>query len=150
MGTTLTITAKGQVTLRKDVLRHLGVKPGEKVVVDFLPDSRAELRAAKSPATIGGFVGCLRQPGSRTRVFGARDPGSKSRALLFPISTSSAFLRPSSDVPSLVRRLRVGFARSVVAGLDDQLQQRAESPALALVLREAIVDDPCRREEIAG
>ena len=65
MGTTLTITAKGQVTLRKDVLRHLGVKPGEKVVVDFLPDSRAELRAAKSPATIGGFVGCLRQPGSR-------------------------------------------------------------------------------------
>jgi antitoxin PrlF len=65
MGTTLTITAKGQVTLRKDVLRHLGVKPGEKVVVDFLPAGRAELRSAKSPATIDGFIGCLRRPESR-------------------------------------------------------------------------------------
>jgi len=26
----LTVTAKGQVTLRKDVLEHLGVHPGEK------------------------------------------------------------------------------------------------------------------------
>jgi antitoxin PrlF len=65
MGTTLTITAKGQVTLRKEVLRHLGVKPGEKVVVDFLPAGRAELRAAKSLASIDGFVGCLRRTGSK-------------------------------------------------------------------------------------
>jgi hypothetical protein len=28
---TLTVTAKGQVTLRKDVLEHLGVHPGEKI-----------------------------------------------------------------------------------------------------------------------
>ena len=27
---TLTVTAKGQVTLRKDILKHLGVQPGEK------------------------------------------------------------------------------------------------------------------------
>jgi bifunctional DNA-binding transcriptional regulator/antitoxin component of YhaV-PrlF toxin-antitoxin module len=27
---TLTVTAKGQVTLRKDVLEHLGVHPGER------------------------------------------------------------------------------------------------------------------------
>ena len=65
MGTILTITAKGQVTLRKEVLQHLGVKPGEKVVVDFLPAGRAELRAAKSPASIDGFIGCLRRPGSK-------------------------------------------------------------------------------------
>ena len=31
---TLTVTAKGQVTLRKDLLQHLGVQPGEKVVVE--------------------------------------------------------------------------------------------------------------------
>src|SRR5215470_6960287 len=31
---TLTITAKGQVTLRKDLLEHLGVRPGEKITVD--------------------------------------------------------------------------------------------------------------------
>jgi hypothetical protein len=28
---TLTVTAKGQVTLRKDLLNHLGVRPGEKI-----------------------------------------------------------------------------------------------------------------------
>ena len=65
METTLTITRKGQVTLRKEVLRHLGVQPGEKVVVDFLPAGRAELRAAKSPASIEAFIGCLRRPGTR-------------------------------------------------------------------------------------
>ena len=35
---TLTVTAKGQVTLRKDVLEHLGVHPGEKITVNKLPD----------------------------------------------------------------------------------------------------------------
>jgi bifunctional DNA-binding transcriptional regulator/antitoxin component of YhaV-PrlF toxin-antitoxin module len=43
---TLTITAKGQVTLRQDVLQHLGVAPGQKVVVDKLPEGRIALRAA--------------------------------------------------------------------------------------------------------
>jgi bifunctional DNA-binding transcriptional regulator/antitoxin component of YhaV-PrlF toxin-antitoxin module len=37
---TLTVTAKGQVTLRKDLLEHLGVRPGEKIAVDKLPDGR--------------------------------------------------------------------------------------------------------------
>jgi antitoxin PrlF len=64
MGTVLTVTAKGQVTLRKEVLRHLGVAPGEKVAVEFLPDGRAELRAAKSSTSIDGFIGCLRRPGT--------------------------------------------------------------------------------------
>ena len=31
---TLTVTAKGQVTLRKEILKHLGVRPGEKFAVD--------------------------------------------------------------------------------------------------------------------
>ena len=35
---TLTVTAKGQVTLRKDLLKYLGVQPGEKITVDKLPD----------------------------------------------------------------------------------------------------------------
>jgi len=34
---TLTVTAKGQVTLRKDLLKHLGVNPGEKITVDKIP-----------------------------------------------------------------------------------------------------------------
>ena len=43
---TLTVTAKGQVTLRKEFLRHLGVRPGEKIVVEKLPDGRIEVKAA--------------------------------------------------------------------------------------------------------
>ena len=33
---TLTVTAKGQVTLRKEILEHLGVKPGSKISIDLL------------------------------------------------------------------------------------------------------------------
>ena len=65
MASTLTVTAKGQVTLRREVLEHLGVVPGDKITVDFLPSGRAEVRAAKAPASIEGFVGCLAQPGVR-------------------------------------------------------------------------------------
>jgi bifunctional DNA-binding transcriptional regulator/antitoxin component of YhaV-PrlF toxin-antitoxin module len=43
---TLTITAKGQVTLRKDLLEHLGIRPGEKVADDKLPGGRIEVRRA--------------------------------------------------------------------------------------------------------
>ena len=35
--TTLTVTAKGQVTLKKDLLKHLGVQPGQRLEVDLLP-----------------------------------------------------------------------------------------------------------------
>jgi antitoxin PrlF len=65
MATTLTVTAKGQVTLRKEVLRHLGVVPGQKVEVDLLPNGRLELRAAESAASIEDFFGCLHRPGTK-------------------------------------------------------------------------------------
>ena len=57
--TTLTVTARGQVTFRKDVLHHLGIKPGEKIELDKLPDGRITLRAAKPSGTIDGFLGLL-------------------------------------------------------------------------------------------
>jgi antitoxin PrlF len=56
---TLTVTARGQVTFRKDVLHHLGIKPGEKIELDKLPDGRVALRAAKPSGTIDGFLGLL-------------------------------------------------------------------------------------------
>ena len=56
---TLTVTARGQVTFRKDVLQHLGIKPGEKIELDLLPDGRAELKAARPSGTIQGFLGLL-------------------------------------------------------------------------------------------
>jgi len=45
--TTLTVTARGQVTFKKDVLKHLGIQPGDKIHLDLLPDGRAELRAER-------------------------------------------------------------------------------------------------------
>ena len=57
--TTLTITAKGQVTLRKDLLQHLGVEPGQKIEVTELPGGRIEVKAAKPAGTIDGFIGLL-------------------------------------------------------------------------------------------
>jgi AbrB family looped-hinge helix DNA binding protein len=49
---TLTVTAKGQVTLRKDVLKHLGVHPGERITVDKLPDGRIEMKAVRPAGKI--------------------------------------------------------------------------------------------------
>ena len=60
---TLTITAKGQVTLRRELLRHLGVRPGEKVTVDMLPDGRIEVKAARPRGKISDVFGMLKQPG---------------------------------------------------------------------------------------
>ena len=57
--TRLTVTARGQVTFRKKVLQHLGIKPGEKVALELLPDGRGLLRAAKPSGSIDGFLGLL-------------------------------------------------------------------------------------------
>lgn len=55
----LTVTARGQVTFRKDVLRHLGVGPGEKIELDMLPGGRVALTAARPAGSIDGFIGLL-------------------------------------------------------------------------------------------
>ena len=60
---TLTVTAKGQVTLRKDLLDHLGVHPGEKIAVDKLPDGRIEVKAARPDGKISDVFNFLRKKG---------------------------------------------------------------------------------------
>jgi AbrB family looped-hinge helix DNA binding protein len=66
---TLTVTAKGQVTLRKDILKHLGVQPGEKLVVDKLPDGRVEVKAGHPTGKISDVFGLLkRKNGPRLSV----------------------------------------------------------------------------------
>lgn len=59
--TVLTITAKGQVTLKQDLLKHLGVSPGEKIEADKLPDGRIVVRAMAQDGAITDFFGCLAQ-----------------------------------------------------------------------------------------
>jgi bifunctional DNA-binding transcriptional regulator/antitoxin component of YhaV-PrlF toxin-antitoxin module len=58
----LTVTSKGQVTLRKDLLKHLGVQPGEKIAVDKLPDGRIEMKAARPTGKISDVFGFLKRP----------------------------------------------------------------------------------------
>jgi AbrB family looped-hinge helix DNA binding protein len=59
--TTLTVTAKGQVTLRKDVLAHLGIGPGDKITIEKLPDGRIEAKAARSSGRISDVFGFLKR-----------------------------------------------------------------------------------------
>jgi AbrB family looped-hinge helix DNA binding protein len=57
---TLTVTSKGQVTLRKDLLDHLGISPGEKIVVEKLPDGRIEVKASRPAGKISDVFGALK------------------------------------------------------------------------------------------
>lgn len=61
---TLTITAKGQVTLRKDLLNHLGVQPGETVTVSKLPDGGIEVRPSHPKGRISDVFNSLKRKGA--------------------------------------------------------------------------------------
>ena len=66
MTVTLTVTAKGQVTLRKEVLEHLGAKPGDRLDVELLPSGRIEVLAKRGRPASSVF-GMLARPGERAR-----------------------------------------------------------------------------------
>ena len=61
---TLTITAKGQITLKQELLRHLNVAPGQRVEVNKLPDGRLMVEAAPRTGSITEFCGCLAKKGT--------------------------------------------------------------------------------------
>jgi AbrB family looped-hinge helix DNA binding protein len=67
---TLTVTARGQVTFRKDVLQHLGIRPGEKIELEKQPDGTVTLRAARPLGKIDNFLGLL---AGRTRKVATLD-----------------------------------------------------------------------------
>jgi bifunctional DNA-binding transcriptional regulator/antitoxin component of YhaV-PrlF toxin-antitoxin module len=64
---TLTVTAKAQITLRKDLLRHLGVHPGEQIIVDKLPGGRIVVRASRPAGNISAVFNLLRREGTPSR-----------------------------------------------------------------------------------
>ena len=55
----LTVTAKGQVTLKRDLLQHLGIRPGERVELEKLPGGELRVRAARPTGTIDDFLHIL-------------------------------------------------------------------------------------------
>ena len=58
--TTLSITARGQVTFRKDVLKHLGLQPGDRIRLDLLPNGRAQLQAEAATGSWRELSGLLK------------------------------------------------------------------------------------------
>lgn len=59
----LTVTAKGQITLRRDLLQHLGIRPGSTISVHMLPDHSIKIEAAKPKAKISRVFGLLKREG---------------------------------------------------------------------------------------
>jgi bifunctional DNA-binding transcriptional regulator/antitoxin component of YhaV-PrlF toxin-antitoxin module len=57
----LTVTAKGQITLNKDLLKHLGVRPGERITVGKLPYGRIEMKAARPVGKISDAFNFLKK-----------------------------------------------------------------------------------------
>ena len=55
--TSLAVTMKGQVTLKRDLLQHLGVKAGERIEIDKLPGGALRIQAARSSGSIDSFIG---------------------------------------------------------------------------------------------
>ena len=58
MATTLTVAPKGRITLRKDLLRHLGAKPGDRLHVELLGDGSVQLlpKRGKPASSIFGLL----------------------------------------------------------------------------------------------
>ena len=56
--TALTVTAKGQITLRRGLLQHLGIAPGQQLEVDKLAGGVLALHV-KPQRGLESFVGCL-------------------------------------------------------------------------------------------
>jgi bifunctional DNA-binding transcriptional regulator/antitoxin component of YhaV-PrlF toxin-antitoxin module len=56
---TLTVTSRGQVTFRREILQHFGIQPGEKIDIELLPGGRGVLKASRPAKKISGFLGLL-------------------------------------------------------------------------------------------
>lgn len=55
----LAVTVKGQITLKRDLLQHLGIKPGERIEFEKLPGGELKARAARPSGTIDDFFHAL-------------------------------------------------------------------------------------------
>jgi hypothetical protein len=53
------VSANGQVTLGRDLMMHLGIRPGERVEVEALPGGVSRIRAARPGRTTEEFLHSL-------------------------------------------------------------------------------------------
>ena len=55
----LTVSDDGHLTLDAETLRSLGLKPGDRVVVEALTGGGFSVRAAPEPGSLDAFFSCL-------------------------------------------------------------------------------------------
>ena len=97
--TTLTVTSKGQVTLRKEVLKHLGIGPGDKIDIDLRPNGTAVARAAAPKPT-----------GSIEDVFGMLGPWKGPPVSIEITPDSNVLIRAlMNDDPVQAKRARTAL-----------------------------------------
>jgi bifunctional DNA-binding transcriptional regulator/antitoxin component of YhaV-PrlF toxin-antitoxin module len=58
-------TSRGQVTLRKEIFQHVGIRPGEKLEIELLPGGEFRGRAVRKKGKIEDVFGML---AGRTKV----------------------------------------------------------------------------------
>lgn len=63
----LTVTSKGQITLRRELLQFLGITPGQQLEVDKLANGVLALHV-KAPQGLEAFAGCLPPPAKALSV----------------------------------------------------------------------------------
>ena len=52
-------TSRGQLTLRKEIFQHVGIKPGDKLEIDMLPGGEIRGRAVRKKGKIEDVFGIL-------------------------------------------------------------------------------------------
>lgn len=58
-------TSKGQITLKKDLLQHLGIPGGGQLEILKLPNGEIKIRARRPKGDIASFFGLLKREGQR-------------------------------------------------------------------------------------
>jgi bifunctional DNA-binding transcriptional regulator/antitoxin component of YhaV-PrlF toxin-antitoxin module len=58
---TLTVTAEGQIILGDDLLKHLGLEPGQQITTEKLSDGRIVMKAFRPTGKISDAFGFLRR-----------------------------------------------------------------------------------------
>jgi hypothetical protein len=53
-------TSRGQVTLRKEIFQHVGIRPGEKLEIELLPGGEFRGRAVRKKGSISDLAGFLK------------------------------------------------------------------------------------------
>lgn len=58
-------TSRGQITLKKDLLQHLGIPDGGQLEIFKLPNGELKIRAKRPKGDISAVFGLLKRPGQR-------------------------------------------------------------------------------------